>query len=322
MALLAFLLGAPLLFSSSFAQGGGGLVHGSTTHFNWSSPQELVARTRPLSQRVEQDLAEISAWLGIPDVPRGDLLWVSNREQLDALLGYESPEWFAAVTQVGKSRIIMVVDVAQSQTQLHTTLRHELVHWAMQGIGTESFTRLPSWFHEGVAEAWVDHHLLGAVSAPLGFRAFRNELPLLYEFNDGFGREPLRASEGYALAYEFVELLTRRHGEGIVARVMSELRMGKSLDSALINTTGFGIVDFEQEMRAELGSLNRLLADLYPQFFLLLTLALLIGFPFAMRRRRLRWERVQARWKAEELENEEALDADGQTEDDMQQPSS
>lgn len=321
MALLALLLGAPLFLTPTYAQVGGGLTHESTRYFDWSAPNDLVARTRPLSNLADQELEAITAWLGLERAPRGQLIWVENREQLDSLLGYESPGWFAAVTQVGKNRIIMVVDAVQSQEQLHTTLRHELVHWAMQGIGVENFTRLPAWFHEGVAEAWVDQHLLGALSAPLGLRAYRNELPHLLEYNTGFGREPLHASEGYALAYEFVELLTRRHGEDVIAEIMAELQHGRSVDAALFEATGIGIIDIEKEMRAELGSLSRILADLYPQFFLLVTLLLLLGFPFAMRRRRRRWERVQARWRAEELENEEALDESVQPDDDVHPPS-
>jgi hypothetical protein len=321
VALLALLLGAPLFLSPTYAQDGGGLAHDSTQYFDWSAPTDLVARTRLLSNSADQELEAITAWLGLERAPRGRLIWVQDRDELDSLLGYPSPAWFAAVTQVGKNRIIMVVDAVHSQEQLHTTLRHELVHWAMQGIGVENFTRLPAWFHEGVAEAWVDQHLLGSLSAPLGLRAYRNELPHLFEYNGGFGREPLHASEGYALSYEFVEMLTRRHGQGVVAEIMAQLKGGRSLDAALFEVIGLGIIDLEQEMRAELGSLSRILADLYPQFFLLITLLLLIGFPFAMRRRRRRWERVQARWRAEELESEEALDAGTQTHDDRLPPS-
>lgn len=318
--LLALVLGASLLISPAVAQTSDGQVRGSTTHFDWTTPEGLVARTRPLTNLVEEDLAEIVEWLGLPDPPRGELIWVKDRDRLDELLGFESPSWFAAVTQAGRNRIIMVVDAAQSQTQLRTTLRHELVHWAMQGIGAEALVRLPAWFHEGVAEAWVDQHLLGSLGTPLGWRAFRNELPLLYEYNKGFGQEPLHASEGYAMAYAFVERLTRIHGEQVIAEIMAALREGKSVDTALIDITGIGVIDHEQAMRAELGSLSRLLADTYPSFFLIMTLILLIGFPFAMRRRRQRWERRQARWHAEDLENEEELDADEGTQDDRRRP--
>lgn len=315
------MLEAPLFLTPAFAQDGGGQAHESTQYFDWTAPSGLVARVRPLSNLADQELEAITQWLSLSTPPRGQLIWVENSDQLDALLGYESPDWFAAVTQVGMNRIIMVVDAAQSQEQLHTTLRHELVHWAMQGVGAENFTRLPAWFHEGVAEAWVDQHLLGTLSAPLGLRAYRNELPRLFEYNTGFGREPLRASEGYALSYEFVELVTRRYGQDVIAEIMAEIQRGRSVDAALFEATGLGIIDLEQEMHAELGSLSRILADLYPQFFLLVTLVLLVGFPFAMRRRRRRWERVEARWRAEELENEEALDVSVQPDDDRHPPS-
>lgn len=256
---------------------------------------------------VDEELQQVCSWLRLPVPPRGQLIWVEGREELDDLLGFESPEWFAAVTQVHKQRIIMVVSQAQGQEQLRQTLRHELVHWVMQGLGEPARSRLPAWFHEGVAEAFVDQHLLGTMTPPMSWSAFRGELPKLIEYRTGFGEEPLHASEGYALAHAFVERLTRIHGEEVIGKMMSGLKQGKALDQVLVETTGFGRVDHEQALIEELASWRRLLAEVYPQFFLLLTLVLLIAFPAAMRRRQRRWERTQARWEEEDAAEEERL---------------
>lgn len=261
---------------------------------------------------MEEELAAITDWLGLEDSPVGELIWVKTKQDLQDLLSFRAASWFAAVTQPHQSRIIMVVDAAYSQEQLHKTLRHELVHWAMQSLGSTQWATLPAWVHEGVAELWADQKLLGGMSVSLAWPAFRNELPFLGDYSDGFGSEPYRAAQGYALAHAFFQRLERVHGKGIVADIMSGVRQGKTLDRTLIDLTGLGLVDHENALREELGSLSRLLADIYPQFFLAVTLILLFGFPFAMRRRRRRQEAFVQKWQAED----EFLDAEDGGEDD------
>jgi hypothetical protein len=265
-----------------------------------------------LTQTVEQELAAITDWLGLEEAPTGELIWVSTKQDLQDRLAFRAPSWFAAVTQPHHKRIIMVVDAAYSQEQLHKTLRHEMVHWAMQSIGMESWATLPAWTHEGVAELWADQKLLGGMGVSLAWPAFRNELPYLGDYRDGFGSEPYRAAQGYALAHAFFQRLERTHGEEVIAGMMAGIRQGKTLDRTLIDLTGVGLADHENALRAELASLSRLLADIYPQFFLAVTLILLFGFPFAMRRRRHRQEAFERKWEAED----EVLDADERGEDD------
>lgn len=339
-ALLAFLLGAPLLVAGLFPANGEGMwteasmqqgsrgarvaqelglqPQGQTEHFRWSAQEEVVSFARPLMAMVEEDLAAIVTWLGLPDPPKGELLWVESREDLQQLLDFRTPSWFAAVTQPAEQRIIMVIDAAQGQEQLQKTLRHELVHWAMQSLGMQQWSRLPAWAHEGVAEVWAEQRVLTGMEVPLAWPAFRNELPFLGDFREGFGTEPYRASQGYAIAHAFFARLERIHGEDFIARVMQELVRGQSLEQALLQHTGASTIQLEQDLRAELGSLSRLLADLYPQFFLIVTLVLIVGFPFAMRRRRERRRLYEQHWDRQERprESEEDLDDDEGQEDD------
>jgi len=307
------LLGAPLSLSSTRAQEGGGVVRGQTEHFAWSSPGDQIARTRPLIETAEGELQQITQWLGLPDSPHGKLVWVTEREELRELLGYDSPSWYAAVTQPQEGRIIMVVRAAQSQEQLHKTLRHELVHWAMQSLGPNAWAAQPAWVHEGIAEVWTDQRLLGGIEVALSWPAFRNELPYLGDYDDGFGSDPYKAALGYALAHSFFARLERLHGKDLMAQLMQQIGSGVSLDRALIDLTEEGLIDHEQALRHELGSLSRLLSDFYPQFFLFVTLGLTLGFPLAMRRRRRRHEALARKWEAEE----ERLDEDGGEDDDM-----
>jgi len=305
------LLGAPLLLSEASAQQGGELMHGQTQHFDWTSPKDQLARTRPLIETVEQELSEISAWLGLPPAPTGKLIWITDKQDLDTLLGYRAPTWYAAVTQPNENRIIMVIHASHSQAQLHKTLRHELVHWAMQSLGPKAWAAQASWVHEGIAEVWTEQNLLGGMEVSLSWPAFRNELPFLGDFESSFGSDPYRAAQGYALSRAFFARLQRIYGNEIFAKLMEKMLSGITLDRALIDLTGNGIIDHEQEMRHELGSLSRLLADFYPQFFLFMTLILTLGFPLAMRRKRRRHEALAQKWEAEDGlldEDEEGCD--------------
>ena len=307
------MLGAPLSLFSASAQEGGGGVHGRTAHFSWSSPEDQIARTRPLIETIEKELSESSSWLGLPEAPHGKLLWITSREELNEALGYKAPSWYAAVTQPSENRIIMVMRAAHSQEQLHKTLRHELVHWAMQSLGQKAWEAQPAWVHEGLAEVWAEQRLLSGMRVSLSWPAFRNELPYLGDFDAGFGGDPYFAAQGYALAHAFFARLERIYGRELVAQLMQKIRSGKSLDRALLDLTKEGLVDHEQALRQELGSLSRLLSDFYPQFFLFVTLFLTLGFPLAMRRRRRKHQVLAKKWD----EEDERLDVEGGGSDDM-----
>jgi len=286
---------------------------GATEHFRWSSPSGLLNRTRPLSNHVEGELREITAWLGLPDAPRGDLIWVATREDLQELLSFPAPEWFAAVTQPHRQRIIMVVEAASGQEQLFQTLRHELVHWAMQSVGERAWGALPAWFHEGVAQAWAADLNRPSIQVSLAWAAFHDELPWLGDYREGFGTKPYRAAMGYALAEAFVRRLIRVEGKEIIPELMARLRSGENLDQALLALTDLPLIDHEMELRAELGSWRALMAEIAPQSFLFLVLVLLVAAPLALYRRRRRHALAVARWEAEE---QEALEAERQPRDD------
>lgn len=307
-ALLAIVPGAPSPFPASAQEP----VRGATRHFDWEAPAELLAEVRPMTLRADEELEEILEWLGVEEVPRGRIIWVEKQDELDRLLGFDAPSWFAAVTQPGHGRIVMVLRASSDRSALLNTFRHELVHWGMLGIGPQAWESLPAWFHEGVAEVWAEQRLLSGMGVPLGWRAFTGELSPLSHFRDGFGDEPFIASEGYAIAEAFVSRLVRLYGREIIAQLMDDLTAGLTLEQALVERTGLSGVTHEDALRKELASLNRILGDVYPQFFLLLALFTIAVFPFVLRTRRRRRAQLMARWG----EDEDALDAEDGEEDD------
>lgn len=289
-------------------------ARGSTRWFDWEAPQDIVAEVRPMTLLADEELQRILDWLEIESAPRGTIVWVESREDLEQELGFDAPDWFAAVTQPAQGRIVVALRAAPDRSSLLQTFRHELVHWAMLGLGEEAWARLPAWFHEGVAETWADQRVLAGMGVPLGWRAFTGDLPLLSDFREEFGDEPYRAAEGYALAHAFVQRLVRRHGRELLPGMMDDLAAGRSLEESLVARTGLASVTHEQALRAELSSVGRLLGEVYPQFFLLLALFTVAVFPFVLRARRRRRAELTAQWG--ESDSDDALDADdGQADD-------
>jgi len=286
---------------------------GDAGPLTWQVPEGLESLARPMSEAAGEELARIEDWLGLPPAPAGNLQWVESRQEFEKALGNNAPDWFAAVTIPSQRRIVMLADRSKSGAVLSETLRHELVHWAMIGVGDQAWQALPAWFHEGVAETWARTDPLSQFASPLAWRAFRGDLDPLVRFRDGFGAEPLAASEGYALAYAFVKRLVRVHGEDVIARILERVRRGDSLDQSLIGVTGLGLISHEEALRAELGSWGALLGEIYPQLFLFLALFMLLIAPFVWRARRRRRRAFEAKWAREDAE---ALAQADQPEDD------
>jgi len=277
----------------------GGMARGRSGPLSWEAPASIAPRVRPLSETVGDELARIEAWLGLPPAPEGRLIWVEDRAAFDAVVGGLAG-WEAGITDPANRRIVIDVATAAGQGQLREILRHELVHWAMVALGEDAWRRLPAWFHEGVAENWARIDPLARFTPSLAWLAFRDELPHLSRYRDGFGREPVTASTGYALGYLFVRRLVRLHGDDVVARLLARVRAGASLDEALVAETGKSTLTLEEELRRELGSWGSLFGAFYPEFFLLVMLALAVAIPFGLRRRRRRRAELFHDWNREE----------------------
>lgn len=290
--------GGPILFWTPPFQEGG-----RSGPLSWSAPPSIVEFARPISSTAATSLEQIERWLGLPPSPAGAVEWVATTAAFEESLGNKPPDWFAAVTIPTQRRILMLADRSKPVSSLTETFRHELVHWAMIGLGESSWSRLPAWFHEGVAEAWARTDPLAAYTTPLAWRAFRGELTPLSRFRDGFGAEPVQAAEGYALGHAFVERLIRIHGDDVLALLFAAVRGGSSLDQALIMVTGSSLITHEEQLRLELGSWGALLGELYPQLFLFLALFALVITPFVWRARRRRRRALEDKWEREDRDD-------------------
>lgn len=275
-------------------------AHGSTQWFDWTAPVGLERTAERLGADADQVLEEIHQRLDLGPPRRGRLVWVRDREGIASELGHPVPEWFAAVALPLEGRIVVAARIAGGEARLRATLRHELVHHAMGSLGEKAFLALPAWFHEGCAEYYSDEMYLGEMGVSLGWRAASGSLPPLAQFDDGFGRHPIQAAEGYALALAFVERLVRTSGPRAIPETLARVRAGETLDQALLEITGLPLVSHEELMRADLTSLRQLIRDFYPHLITFLFLGAVLLFPFVRRARRRRELELQQQWQRQE----------------------
>lgn len=289
-------------------------VSGQTKYLRWEAPRAYAKLAERLSHEAEESLVKAHRWLGLdqgefaqPTPQPGVLYWVEDRQAIARHLGRdEVPEWYAAVARPMRGDMVIAVKVAGEEARLRSTLRHEIVHHAMGALGPDVFARLPAWFHEGLAEVFSGEVYLGAeVGGSLAWRAASGALSPLSDFRESFPRDPIRAAEGYALGFRFVQRLIRIYGPQIVGNLLEEVRRGSSLDAALIKLTGDPIVTHEEALRMELRSLRSLVAASSGHVATGLFLLAAILIPFALRRRRLRSKSLEQKWEAQEQRAEE-----------------
>jgi peptidase MA superfamily protein len=304
------LLAAPLQ-----AQADPDVVEGNTQYFHWQAPPELAEVARKFSQEADDILVEAHRWLGLKrgaialDQPRpGDMFWVRKREGIALHLGHEVPNWFAAVALPGRGEVVLSVGSAGGDYRLRSTMRHELVHHALSALGSESFGRLPAWFHEGLAERFSGEIYLSDSGTSLAWGAANDALPWLSEYKQGFGANTVTASMGYALGHAFVDRLIREYGLPIVGEVLEQVYLGASLDQALIETTGLSVITHEVQMREDLASLRNLLGNFH--LHLITALFLLASFllPFVWRKKRRRERAMERKWEQQEISQVESIE--------------
>ncbi len=297
-ALLA-LPGAPPLLAQAPASD---LARGAGQGFEWTAPDGLADLAGRYQDEIDGILRDARAWTGLPPDPRPFRIeWVGDREDLaKALRVRELPGWYAAVAVPSERRLVIATEIAGSEARLMSTVRHELMHLAMADLGPDAWSRLPSWFHEGCAEVFAGEVYLGELGVSLSWRAVLGDLDLLMEYRDGFPDSAADAAVGYALGERFVSTFLRHHRLPELQDVLARVRAGDSLDRALIEVTGMGVVDHEERMREELVNASGLLGEIYPQIFLGLALFMVLVFPFVRAARRRRREELEDRWERED----------------------
>lgn len=283
-------------------------VQGKIGRLRWEAPPGLAAMAGRLTAEADETLADAHRWLGlhrgegaVQEPQAGVLYWVRNRNELAARLGRaEVPSWYAAVARPLRGDMVLAVEVSGGESRLRATMRHEIVHHAMGALPPDVFLRIPAWFHEGLAEVYSGEIYLGEAGVSLPWLANNGALPSLRSYVEKFPDEPLRAAQGYALGYAFVQRLVRVHGRPVIGEILERMRLGDNLDQALLATTKMSLVEHEVALTEELRSLRSLLAASAPHVVTVLFVGAALLIPFALRRRAVRRRAMERRWERQD----------------------
>lgn len=225
-----------------------------------------------------------------------DVYLVASETTFDSLIGGRFPDWGAAAAiPIWKRIVIKSPDRFQLNRPLGELLSHEYAHLALaHRTGLRS---APRWFDEGFAMvasmewSWSQNLSMNLAAVTGDFVPLR-EIAGVNRFGQA------RARLAYAQSYLTVQYLFDVYGIEAVNIFLDEIAMGRSLDEALMASTGSDYGDFEREMHVYLqGKFNLvgLVSDTM-YFWLALAVIVVIGFILSLRRRK----QYYRQWEEEE----------------------
>lgn len=221
---------------------------------------------------------------------------VGLKQRFDSLIAGAFPDWGAAAAIPTRQLIVVkspaVFNVNKSLAEL---LAHEYSHLAVDH--RTGWYRAPRWFDEGLA-MYISSEWNWEKNLAMSRAAVFGDLIPLRKI-DGVNRfNSPQAEVAYAQSYQTVNYLFDLYREEAVTVFLDEIRLGRSIDEALMASTGSDYAGFEEEVRLYLtGRYN--LATLFMDtmyFWLALAFVVVIGAMLYFKRRR----EYYRKWEEEE----------------------
>jgi hypothetical protein len=162
-------------------------------------------------------------------------------------VGPRAPEWGSAIAFPREHLIVLQGRSAGSDAgDPRSTLRHELAHLALwEYLGDLS----PRWFDEGYASYAARELSRDDVLATNVALALRG-MPTLDELEASFAGGSSAAQSAYALSYRAVVELAELDPQRDLGRVLANWKRTGKLDSAIRESYGITLADFEQRWRS------------------------------------------------------------------------
>ncbi len=158
-------------------------------------------------------------------------------------LATNAPSWASGYAAPALDAVVLFPGRVPSypDRNLEALLRHEIAHVLLAraaGLG-----RVPHWFDEGTATVaareWGVEDGARVALATIG-RGPRS----LREVDASFSGDAAAASRGYAVSAALVRYLLRRHGDSVVARILTGVSRGLDFDGAFEAATGEASAEF------------------------------------------------------------------------------
>lgn len=176
-----------------------------------------------------------------------DIYLVNDPHRFSELVGGYFPDWGAAAAAPPRKLIaIKSPDHFNLHKSLSELLAHEYSHLAL--ADRTGLFRPPRWFDEGLAMmissewSWSDNLAMNQASI-FGQFPTLSEIDSVNVFNRG------QAHVAYAESYLAVNYLFDAYGADAVNLFLDAIASGKTIDDALMVSTGSDFADFDREFR-------------------------------------------------------------------------
>ncbi|MBI2194343.1 MAG: hypothetical protein HYU36_20390 [Planctomycetes bacterium] len=281
LAVLLIAFAATLAAAEDFA-----LLRQDGLSLSYHPRQETQARASlAILQRARRDIAR--RLLLSENIPAHVVL-VPSQERFDEMVGQRASHHLLGVARSSQSQ--MLINLSQltptGENTTYETLAHEMTHIMLGHYEHQHGTRLPRWFHEGVA-LWLtrtlppdpgDHRLRTAASQGM--------LIPFYELDHDFPDLHFDRDLAYLQSEDFIRFLTTRHGSDAIGRILGGLASSGELRTAVPMALGVDLLEEQNAWSDGLRSSFPFLRLLWDHLSLFTAAALLTVLSFLLYRRR------------------------------------
>lgn len=256
-------------------------------------------RVQPLIDDAATTRTALTEWVGQPVLSEVRVVVARTPGEMATLAPPNAPypDYAAGVAYPEIGLVLLTIKPVHpnSQQDLGEVFRHELAHVALEDA--VSGRPIPRWFNEGFAVVASGEtsfpRMRALVSATLS-----DNLLTLSQLERTFPLQEWQAEIAYAEAADVVRFLIRREEKHRFRGLISRLRDGETMDSALLNSYGAETAMLESEWRNEVAKRY----TFYPVLFSgsVIWMGTLGLFAFGWRKKRKKAAATLARWAREE----------------------
>lgn len=262
-------------------------------------------RVQPLIADAAATRTSLTEWVGQPVLSEVRVVVARTPGEMAMLAPINAPfpEWAAGVAypEVGLVLLTVLPVHPSDEHDLAEVFRHELAHVALEDA--VSGRPVPRWFNEGFAVMASGETAFPRMRT-LWSATVSDKLLSLSQLERTFPSREWDAQVAYAQAADVVRFLVRREEKHRFRGLISRLRDGETMDSALFNSYGEQTATLESEWRDDIAKRYTFWPVLFSGSIVWAgTLGL---FAYGYRRKRRTAAATLARWAKEEAAEDEA----------------
>jgi len=262
-------------------------------------------RVQPLIADAAAVRTQLTEWLGQPVLSEVRVAVARTPGEMTTLAPPNAPypDYAAGVAYPEIGLVLLTVKPVHpnSQHDIGEVFRHELAHVALEdAVGGRP---VPRWFNEGFAVLASGETSFVRMQT-LMTATLADTLLTLPQMERTFPADENQANIAYAQAADVVRFLIRREEEHRFRGLVSRLRDGETMDSALLNSYGEESTALEAEWREDVAKRY----TFWPVLFSgsLIWAGTLGLFVVGWRRKRRKARAMLLRWEREEVAEDEA----------------